>query len=179
MAQQSATRTVPRKSLRTPGTETPVLDRSKTAVAILLDSAEAMADGLIAVAEISPDGWVLANNVPVPGNTPSTGGFSVTFPCNGFIVAISASCQDGTPLSNSSTSLRVQQNGDTDVFQAANGGGAGFLPLITFALGGGTQKLRRRFEQATQWQFYLQNVQGSQVICDIGFAYVNTSNPRV
>lgn len=177
--QQSATRTNPRASLRTPGTETPVLDRSQTAVGILLDSAEAMADGLIAVAEISPDGVVLANNVPVSGSTPSTGGFSVTFPCNGFIVAILATVQDGTALSLNSTGLRVQQNGDTDVFQAANGGGAGFMSFAMINSQATPFKIRRRFEQATQWQFYLSNPQTSAIICDIGFAYVNTSNPRV
>lgn len=168
-----------RSKLRVPGTEAPVYDYDKAAVAVLLNSAENMANGMIAVAQISPDGAVVLNNQPVAPGPFTTGGLSITFPCNGFIVSISATTQDGALATAAGVSLRVQQNGDTDLFQSAAGGGAGFKPFAQLQGVQGQFPIRRRFTQATQWQVYIQNTTVGEVVCDVSFAYVNTSNPRI
>lgn len=175
------------RPLNTPGTQNTGIpfDKDGVALQILKESAWQMANGMIAAAKISPDGAVIGNNISVAAATGagpgSTGGISFFFPCDGFIVAIGATVQDGTPLSYGSTSLRVQQNGEVDVFQSANGGGAG---LLTFAqINGNAQGLfpvRRRFQQASPWQLYVNNQQtGAVVVVDLSLFYVNTSSPRL
>jgi hypothetical protein len=146
---------------------------------ILENSANEIAPAMIPVAELSPQGSVVSNANSVTSGTIS-GGISIQWPCNGYLVGIRASTRDGAAASSSGMLLRVQVDGTYELFPSAAGQGAGYLSLtmITGNAGFmGRYAVRRRFSQATYWTIYLQNTTGGTLVTDVAFDYVNTSQP--
>jgi hypothetical protein len=156
------------------------LDPEAVALSILEGSANAMAPALIPVAELSPQGSVVLNNNSVTTVT-TTGGLTITWPCNGYLVGIRATTRDGAAASMAGCLLRVQIDGTYELFPSgASGSGAGFLPFAMISGSAaflGRYAVRRRFTQTTTWNAFIQNSTGGTIVADLAFDYVNTSSP--
>jgi hypothetical protein len=156
-----------------------VLDPEAVALSILQSSADAVAPAMIPVAELSPQGSVASNANSVATVT-TTGGISIQWPCNGYLVGIRATTRDGAVASMAGMLLRVQVDGTYELFPSAAGQGAGFLPFAMISGSAaflGRYAVRRRFMQTTYWNFFLQNTTGGTLVADVCFDYVNTSTP--
>jgi hypothetical protein len=158
------------------------LDASPTASFVqrmLYRVSKAASMGLLPVAELVPTDTVAMNNLVVAaGNNPSP--ISIIWPSNGILVGIRCSTRDGAPASLSGMLLRVQQNGNTELFPSGqSSGGAGFLSFSQISGNAaflGRYATKREFQQETNWVMYLQNTTGGQLSVDVGFDIVRTSN---
>jgi hypothetical protein len=157
-------------------------DQNSVALAILGNTATQMSKAMLPVAEISPMGSVISNyNVALASSASQSQGISIQWPCNGFIVGIRASTEDGLAASMAGVLLRVQVNGQDELFPSASGQGAGYLPLVLISGNGaafGRYAVRRAFQQANNWAIYLNNTTTGNITVDIAFDYINTSTPR-
>jgi len=147
---------------------------------ILLRTAKLMSEGLTEFAELAPTDEVPSNGIAVPAGMTSNG-ISIQFPCDGLVVGIRATTRDGTPVSQNSTLLRVQKDGDTELFPSASGGGPGFMAFGQIS--GNAQFLarlvtRQRFQQATFWNIFVQNGQ-PQIATTVAVASNGQASPGV
>lgn len=148
---------------------------------ILKATARQMSMGLQPIAELQPTDTVSSFSNTIAANASGTVGIPFQFPSDGLAVGIRVNVADGTSLSFSSTLLRVQIDGDTELFPSASGGGAGFLSFSQISGNSsflGRYLFRREFKQATFWQIFVQNRQNAQIVCDIAIDIVRTSNLR-
>jgi hypothetical protein len=156
-------------------------DRDSMAQAILMKLARQAAQGMLPVAELCPTDSVPSNGNIVLRATISNG-ISIQWPSDGIVVAIRATVRDGTDASAASTLLRVQVDGNEELFPSASGSGPGFLPFAQISGNAswmGRYSTRREFKQATAWSMYVQNAQaGADIVADITFDIVRTSNLR-
>jgi hypothetical protein len=156
------------------------LDTEAVALQILENSAQATAPAMIPVAELSPQGSVAINGTSV-ANATISGGISVQWPCNGYLVGIRATTRDGALASAGGMLLRVQVDGTYELFPSGAGQGAGYMSLAMISGNGGflgRYAVRRRFTQSTYWTMYLWNTTATNpLVADVCFDYVNTSAP--
>ncbi len=103
-------------------------DRTALAKQILANSAAAVADALLPVADYYPNRAVVLNAQTVLANQ-SLNDVNLTFPTDGYLVAIRASTEDGASASLSGLLLRIQVNGNEDFFSSGSGNGAGYISL--------------------------------------------------
>ena len=154
------------------------IDKRPLNIALLEDTAMALATALLPAARISPDGTVYSNFISVGAG--STAQFNVQWPCDGVLVGIRATTEDGLQASMSGTLLRVQVNGNTELFPSGSGQGAGFAPFAAISGSAsfmGQYSARRAFKQVTQWVISIQNTGITTVVADVGWDYINTSSP--
>jgi hypothetical protein len=161
-----------------PYRERPRDSQGSIASRILQKTAMLLSQGLQPFAEVQPTDTVSSfSNVVAAGAT--TNGIPIQFPCDGLVVGLRVSVADGTSLSYGSTLLRVQQDGDTELFPSASGGGPGYLSLSQIS--GNAQLIgryltRRPFQQATFWSIFLQNRQPA-IVTSVGAASNGQASP--
>lgn len=153
-------------------------ENDSTAQRLLMRLAQGMSRALLPVAEVSPTDSVVSNLNVVPAGT-TTNGISVTWPSNGIAVGIRATTRDGAAASMAGMLLRVQVDGNTELFPSAAANGPGYLPFAMISGSAaflGRFAFRREFKQTTPWQIYLQNSTGGALTADVTFDIVRTSN---
>ena len=148
---------------------------------ILREIAQAIAPVALPMVELWPTGELVSN-----GNSQATtsisGAIQIQFPCDGYVVGIAATVRSGAAADMAGTLLRVTVDGTTELF--TTGAAAGYKSFAQLsgvgAVGAvsGYWKCRIPFRQATAWQLYVNNQTGGTVVADIGFAFVNVSQPR-
>ncbi len=151
-------------------------DRTALAKQILANSAAAVADALLPVADYYPNRAVVLNAQTVLANQ-SLNDVNLTFPTDGYLVAIRASTEDGASASLSGLLLRIQVNGNEDFFSSGSGNGAGYISLAQLIANYGKYNLRRAFCQANAWSISFMNTTGGNLVVDITFDIVDTRNP--
>lgn len=163
-----------------PSSQPAPYDQNAVSSQVLKHTANLASAAMLPVAELSPMGSVPANAISV-ATVATSSGINIQWPCNGFIVGIRATTRDGLAASMCGTLLRVLVNGQDELFPAANGGGAGYLPFAMISGNAaflGRYAVRRAFQQATYWVIFVQNTTGGTVVSDVSFDYINTSTPR-
>jgi hypothetical protein len=153
-------------------------ENDSTAQRLLMRLAQGMSRALLPVAEVSPTDTVASNLNTVTAAT-TTNGISIQWPSNGIVVGIRATTRDGAAASMAGMLLRVQIDGNTELFPSAAGNGPGYLPFAMISGSAaflGRYAMRREFKQTTYWQFYLQNTTAGTLVADVAFDIVRTSN---
>jgi hypothetical protein len=154
-------------------------DRYALARSILAASARAVSKVVMPAVDMFPDRGVTLNQIAVAANSPSAA-LNLTFPTDGYTVAIAASTEDGEAASMAGALLQVQIDGRDQLWASGQGNGAGYKPFSQISgqfSNGGYWRFRREFLQASAWTVIILNTTGSQIICDIEFAIVDTRNP--
>ena len=163
-----------------PGARVPMppMDRTAAATAILNASADAVAPIVVPALDMYPDMGVALNAQSVPGNT-TTNSIPLQFPTDGFVVGVYASTRDGLATSMAGMLLRVQVDGQDDLWSSGQGNGAGFMSFqqISGQFSNGLWRFRRLFLQATTWSIYLVNTTGGTIVCDLMFPIIDCRNP--
>ena len=151
-------------------------DRTALAKQILANSAAAVAEALLPVADYYPNRGVVLNQQTVFANA-SLNDVNLTFPTDGYLVAIRASTEDGAAASMAGILLRVQVNGNEDLYSSGSGNGAGYISLAQLVANYGKYNLRRAFCQANSWSISFMNVTAGNLMVDLCFDIVDTRNP--
>jgi hypothetical protein len=161
-----------------PRQPTKAYDRTQAAKDILYASASEIAPVVLPALDMWPDMGVVLNQVSVAANTTS-GALNLTFPTDGFCVAVSATTEDGLASAMAGCLLRVQVDGQDDLFSSGSGNGAGFKSFaqISGQFSQGRWCFRRMFLQATAWAVFIQNTTADPVVCDLEFSIVDTRSP--
>jgi hypothetical protein len=160
---------------------TPVLPSAANLAMLLLEKfADQVAPFMRPFAEIIPTRAVVLNQVATAANTTSAN-ITVIWPTDGILFAIRATNEDGLDTSMAGTLLRVQVDGNTDLFSSGTGNGAGYIPFSQISgstSSFGRYQITRRFRQANNWLISIQNTTGSNVVSDLTFDILDVRNPQ-
>jgi hypothetical protein len=164
-------------------------DQCAAAVAILTNAAHEIAPVMLPVHETAPTAHLPVNGIqPTPVGVPLQA-IHIQWPCDGFLVAVMATIRDSNNYLASGTMLRVQVDGVTELFPAADNSGAGWMPFSQISqmrsqygviTGIGRLEIRRPFTQAKPWVMYVQgiNVGDFPSTSDITFFFIDNSTRK-
>lgn len=144
------------------------------AEAFLDKTAKELAGYTLPLARLVPNRGVTLNNLTI--TTAGLNNVALTWPTDGIVLGVRASTQDGLDASMAGTSLRIQVDGDTDLFSSGSSNGAGYLPLALISGVNSTQGVwtfQRGFWQASQWLVSLDNNTGGDVTADLFFDIID------
>ena len=111
----------------------PPIDYGTISLQLIRDIAEEIAPTMVPIAELVPTRVVTLNQIGVAAAS-TNANINLTFPTDGILLAVSAVTEDGLPASMYGALLRVQVDGNTDLFSAGAGNGAGYMNFATLSL---------------------------------------------
>lgn len=145
------------------------------ALALFQNARDSVRRSVIPGLDILPDGEIIVENTAV--NNTTSAGIQVQFPCDAYVVGIWGVTQDGLIASMAATKLEVKLDGNIDLFQNGTGGSAfcSFARLMGLYTGNPWRGLVRAARQ-NPWTAFIKTT--ANIVADIGFTYINVSQPR-
>jgi hypothetical protein len=144
---------------------------------VLKTARDVLKNTLAPVVDSWPDNSLVIQALAV--NNTTSAAQQLLWPCDGYLVGISATTEDGLIASQGGSQLRVLVDGKEDLFILNGGSGAAYLTftMITGIQNGTKFAYRRPFRAQLAWQAYVKT-NGNYTV-DVAFHYVNTSSQRL
>jgi hypothetical protein len=128
--------------------------------------------------DLYADGCATVEGVSVNNGGVPTSGSQVSFICDGYLVAITASVETGSAVDLSCLKMAVAVDGQTQLFLSGQNG-TGYVSFAQLVGSGGYERrIMAPIKQIVPWQVFFKNVGStSAVVVDVSFWYVNRSSP--